>query len=262
MTKLWVLSDLHYEFEDAPPPLDVPADADVCVLPGDLLNKGGQRSLDYLSAQIAPHVPVVFVPGNHEFYGGSIVEGRHLMRSARLPGVHVLDDDVAVIAGVRFVGATLWTDFGLGGATEINMSIAQHLMNDYKAACWRKRPSWQRFHPRQAREMHFTSRTFIESVLRVPFDGPTVVVTHHAPHPGSIHERFRGSGLNPAFTSDLTDLIEHHEPDMWVHGHMHDGVDYEVGRTRIIANPKGYGNENPGFDPALVIDLAAPSPKP
>ena len=137
-------------------------------------------------------------------------------------------------------GSTLWTDFVLYGATEISMSIAHHMMNDYRSACWRKHPAWQRFYPRHSREMHFTSRPFIEAALRMPFDGPTVVVTHHAPHHGSIHDRFRGSGLNPAFASDLTDLIEHHEPDMWIHGHMHDGVDYHVAAPGFSLCQHGY----------------------
>lgn len=261
MTKLWVLSDLHFEFEDVPPPLEIPADADVCVLPGDLLNRGGQRSLDYLAAQVAPHIPVVFVPGNHEFYGAGITEGRHLMRSARLPGVHVLDDDLVVIGGVRFIGATLWTDFCFGGSREWNAHAAAGLMNDYRAIAFRKNP-WKRLFPADTERMHWASRRFIQDALRMPFDGPTVVVTHHAPHPDSIHPRFEGSSLNAAFASDLTDLIEADGPDLWVHGHMHDGLDYEVGRTRILCNPRGYGSENAAFDPSLVIDLAVPSPKP
>jgi len=261
MTKLWVLSDLHFEHEDVPPALEIPADADVCVLPGDLLNRGGQRSLDYLAAQVAPHMPVVFVPGNHEYYGSGIAEGRHLMRSARLPGVHVLDDALCVIDGVRFVGATLWTDFLFGGSREWNAHAAQGLMNDYKAIALQKRP-WKRLSPTDTERMHWASRRFIEDALRMRHDGPTVVVTHHAPHPGSIHPRYEGSGLNAAFVSDLTEMITHFEPDLWLHGHVHDGVDYHVGGTRVVANPKGYGNENPGFDPKFVIDLAAPAPRP
>lgn len=259
--RLWVLSDLHHEFDDVPPPLDIPADADVCVFAGDLLDRGGQRSLDYLAEQIAPHLPVVFVPGNHEYYKAGLTEGRHLMRTANLPGVYVLDDDLVVIAGTRFIGATLWTDFCLDGGREMNAHAAQSMMNDYRAIALQRNP-WKRLTPTDTERLHWESRRFIADALRIPFDGPTVVVTHHAPHPGSVHPRFKGSMLNAAFASDMTDLIEAVGPPLWVHGHMHDGVDYVVGETRILANPKGYFAENPTYDPALVIDLSAPSPRP
>src|SRR5690606_38305588 len=88
-----------------------------------------------------------------------------------------------------------------------------------------------------------------------PFDGRTVVVTHHGPHPGSVHTRYENAAVNGAFVSDLSSLIKAGRPDLWVHGHVHDTFDYRVGSTRVVANPKGYRNENPLFDPAMVIDV-------
>lgn len=46
-------------------------------------------------------------------------------------------------------------------------------------------------------------------------------------------------------------------PDLWVHGHMHNSVDYRVGATRVVTNPRGYaGHEiNPNFNPQLVIEI-------
>ena len=72
---------------------------------------------------------------------------------------------------------------------------------------------------------------------------------------GSVAERFRSHPLTPAFASDLSRLIEDRGPDLWVHGHVHDSLDYEVGDTRIVCNPRGYGTENPAFDPSLVIEV-------
>lgn len=252
--RLWVLSDLHNEFFDVPPPLDVP-DADVCVVAGDVSNKGGERSLAYLAEQVGRFMPVVFVAGNHEFYRGSVVEGLHYMRSARLPNVHFLEDDMVVLDGVRFLGCTLWTDFELGGSQAWNSHAAESLMNDYKAASLRKHPTWQRLQPRHTIEMHHRSRRFLEDALRMEFDGPTVVVTHHAPHPKSVHPRFEGSTLNAAFASDLTELLEADGPELWVHGHMHDPSDYRVGNTNILANPRGYHNENSRYNPTLVVEV-------
>jgi Icc-related predicted phosphoesterase len=253
MPRLWVLSDLHHEFHAAPPAMTVP-DADICVCAGDVLNKGVARAMGYLAEQVAPHMPVVFVPGNHEFYKSSLVEGMHEARALRLPGVHLLDDSAVVLDGVRFVGGTLWTDMELGGGRAWNVNAAEGLMNDYKAISYQKRP-WQRLKAVDLVALHHETRRNIDMYLSVPFDGPTVVVTHHAPHPASIHERFTGSALNAAYASDLTDLIERRKPDLWVHGHMHDAADYMVGDTRIVCNPAGYPDEKTGYDPALVIEV-------
>ena len=89
-----------------------------------------------------------------------------------------------------------------------------------------------------------------------------MVVTHHAPHPGSIAARYARDPATPAFVSDLEATILRGRPALWVHGHVHHGCDYRVGTTRVLANPKGYGPdrwgrspENRLFDPALIIDV-------
>ena len=122
-------------------------------------------------------------------------------------------------------------------------------------------------HALRAREHHWLARhladrDYIETVLSVPFDGPTVAVTHHAPHPGSIAARFADDALTPCFVSDLTSVIERHAPNLWIHGHTHDCFDYHVGETRIVCNPKGYGPSRPGrrlengaFDVGRVVEV-------
>ena len=107
----------------------------------------------------------------------------------------------------------------------------------------------------RARGLHAQSKGILRHALHEGFDGPTVVVTHHAPHPGSVNRRWKGSSLNPAFASNLSELIELYRPALWVHGHMHDSSDYVVRDTRIVANPKGYHNENPAFDPLMVVEV-------
>lgn len=250
--KLWILSDLHLEVASLERPLDVPAGAEVCVVSGDVTNSVA-KGVRWLAENIP--MPVVYVAGNHEFYRNSVVEGlRDGKEEAKLhPGVHFLDDDVVNIGGVRFVGATLWTDFELMGMRPLAMQHAHGAMNDYRAISWRKEP-WERFLPRHTYEMHVKSRRFLADALRIPHDGPTVVVTHHCPHPLSVHPKYRGDLLNAAFCSDLSEMMAPGKPDLWVHGHTHDSFDYEAEGVRVVCNPRGYARENRAFDAGLVLD--------
>lgn len=88
------------------------------------------------------------------------------------------------------------------------------------------------------------------------FDGPTVVVTHRAPHALSVHARFERAPINPAYVSDQTDMMQRFAPALWLHGHVHNSFDYVVGATRVLANPRGYSDENPTLRrPALVVEV-------
>ncbi len=258
MAKLWILSDLHIDAAYMRTP-EIPA-ADVCVVAGDI-GEGAVDSVHWLAKNIRPAMPVVFVLGNHEFYHSSIERERVMAGRAAVPaGVDVLDDMTLTIGDTRFIGSTLWTDYQLYSSGDSDwsspaMKAARLGLNDHRLIAWREGSS-DRFSPQHAVAMHKISRAWIEAELAKPFDGETVVVTHHAPHPGSTAERYVGDPLTPAFASDLTPTIEAGRPALWVHGHMHNGADYTVGETRIIANPRGYGGENPQFDIGLVIDTA------
>ena len=258
--KIWILSDLHLDFDFrmadvGPGPIP---EADVCVVAGDVMN-GCANSIHWLARMIAPAMPVVYVAGNHEFYQDSVMEGLEWGRAAaaQFPEVHFLENDVAVIGGVRFLGCTLWTDFALDGRAPREVSWAaatfEGRLNDCRQIAWRRLPAYEAFTATRAQELHARSRAFLRREL--PLDGQTVVVTHHAPHPLSVHPKYKGSALNASFASDLGEMMELWRPALWVHGHVHDSFDYVVRDTRVVCNPRGYGTENPAFDPALVLDI-------
>ncbi|RWL85663.1 MAG: phosphatase [Mesorhizobium sp.] len=253
--RIWLLSDLHLEFADLRQPLVIP-DADVCVVAGDLCRVPA-NGVRWLAENIARAMPCVYVAGNHEFYKGAIKEGLDDGRAAaaRFPDVHFLENELVVVDGVRFIGATLWTDYRVEGHHRLAMSHARERMNDYRAIDLQKNP-WRRFVPEAACRMHFESRQFIEAALRAD-NSPTVMVTHHLPHPRSIPERFKGDLLNAAYASDLAELIELGRPALWMHGHTHDSCDYRVSDTRIVCNPRGYEDENSEFDLAFVVQVGS-----
>jgi predicted phosphodiesterase len=250
--KIRVLSDLHLEFEGWCPPT---AEADVVVLAGDI--HCGTSGLLW-ARETFPHSPIVYVPGNHEYYGRCLRGlSDSLRETANSLEIALLNGDEVVIGGVRLLGATLWTDFALHGSQtpEIAraMADAKRGMNDFNII---KHPESGIFLPEQAREIHLAHVQWIEGRLLNPFDGPTVVVSHHLPHPLSIHARYRGSCLNPAFASDLSRLLRP-PVALWIHGHTHESCDYVLNGVRVMCNPRGYlpREPNPDFDPLLVATV-------
>lgn len=144
---------------------------------------------------------------------------------------------------MRFVGGTGWTDYDLyadgdEGQRALAMQQAYLGLNDHARIMLRDFSS-EVFEPSHALEMHVKTRAYIEGVLRRPHDGPTVVVTHHAPSERSISSQFAGDGLSPAFASDLEPVTHRHRPSLWLHGHVHSSHDYTVGETRVVCNPRG-----------------------
>lgn len=164
------------------------------------------------------------------------------------------------IGNVRFIGATLWTDYALNGDGRFAKMTAQADLNDHRLIRFSEGGKSTRLTPSHAEMLHRRDLAFIVDRLKEPHAGPTVVVTHHAPHPGSVADRYAGQALTAAFASDQSEVILTHQPELWIHGHDHGSHDYMVGRTRILANQAGYPTnfgerENSDFNPSLVVQV-------
>jgi predicted phosphodiesterase len=242
--RLRILSDLHLEAADFEVP---PAEADLVVLAGDIDNGGDGIAW----GQIAFDAPVLYVPGNHEYYDREFDDARLEMQSAALgSAVTLLERSELVVGGVRFLGCTLWTDFGLDGDAGYDRAMRHRKwLIDYTAIRWGDRL----LAPEDTIGLHRADAAWLAARLETPFDGPTVVITHHAPHRGSIAAPFAAHPLNPGFVSDLDVLMG--RAGLWIHGHTHTAFDYDVRGTRVVCNPRGYPHEATGFDPALVITV-------
>ncbi len=240
MTRVAIYSDLHLEFEDwAPPALDV----DLVVLAGDI-HTGTQG---VLWAKRAFSAPVIYVPGNHEFYGHELDRlPAELRLAAGDSHVHVLDGERIECAGLTVAGVTLWTDFD--GENPAVLDMSRRAMADYELITLADHD--RRALPGDMLALHHRGREWLAGLP--PCD---IVITHHAPSHRSVSPRFQGHFLNGAFASDLDSLILAMTPSLWVHGHMHDARDYEVGGTRVVCNPRGYPREQGAFDEVLVIDI-------
>lgn len=278
--KLLLLSDLHLEFgAGLIMPTDV--DYDVVVLAGDISNPG-TRAVEWAKRERAFNgKPIVLIPGNHEFYGRVLYAELEKMRLAAAgSNVHLLSMDKSVIAGVRFVGCTLWTDFQLpvehpGGHMLANVEHAVRQaslgLNDFQCiellapvrSLHRARQMRRLLQAEDTLARHWIERDWLRRVLAEPFDGATVVVTHHAPSIGSVAPRYASSWITPAFVSNLPDEF-FAVPSLWIHGHTHSKFDYKRNGCRIVSNPRGYpvkggGFENPQFDAGLILELPQPS---
>ena len=250
--RIRVLSDLHLEFQDWTAP---PVTADVVVLAGDI--HVGAGGLPWARRQFADS-PLIYVPGNHEFYGGEMEATlQQLRRVAAAHDIALLDGDAIAIGGVRFLGATLWTDFALYGGDPSAIAQAQadarRGMVDYRRIF---RQGTDKLQPDDTRLIHQRQAAWLAQQLAQPFDGATVVVTHHLPHALSVHPRYEGDRLNPSFASDLSALVRA-PVQLWIHGHTHSSIDYRIDDTRVVCNPRGYLPQEPNteFDPELVVSV-------
>jgi predicted phosphodiesterase len=252
--KIHILSDLHNEFSIFEPLTGI--DADVIVLAGDI---GKGASGIFWARENFHDKEIVIISGNHEFYGRDMRETQALMSiAAREMGVHLLDDGEVIINGVRFLGTTLWTDFELYTSDDhrkkIYMAEGQRVLNDFRLIHYGR---LGHFSPGHSIDLHKVSLAWLTGKLAEPFDGKTVVVSHHLPSKLSVSERFKDDVLSPCFASNLDHLFG--KMDLWIHGHTHDNFDYESNGTRVICNPRGYvtylGAENFDFDPKLVVEI-------
>ena len=208
------------------------------------------------------HTSILYVPGNHEYYNTDIEPARRMLaKQCRMLGITLLDPSATTIDGIRFIGATLWTDFRVEG---LDREAAAHAavgegMSDFTGAIQHGRRRYTTF---ESARRHQQERACIEAELAAASKRAetTVVITHHAPTARSIALHFKGHSLNAAFASNLEDIIERYQPALWIHGHMHDAVDLQIGRTRVLCNPAGYEaekNTTRGYNPSLCVEITA-----
>ena len=279
--KMLVLSDLHVEFTGFKPAPVATAAADVVVLAGDIHT--GTNGILW-ARQTFPDKPIVYVAGNHEFYGqdwdGLLSDLRH---QAAAHDVHFLENNSVTIQGIRFLGATLWTDFEFFGESRRSQMIraAEHVMNDFRLIEADPLPAERNIvTTRSTRNKltgwhtvrrHRESLAMLRSELLVGDPERTVVVTHHYPHKNSTAARFTNEETTAAFGSKLPNEVLT-GAKIWIHGHTHDSCDYRIGDSkrsvRVVCNPRGYPFawlkdefENKAFNPGLLVEIDGENPK-
>lgn len=204
-------------------------DADVIVAAGDI--GVGLQGVEWLAQA---NKPTIYVAGNHEYYGGDIVHTRvAIAELAKSTQVVFLENAACEIDDVRFLGATLWTNFYDHDA-DVMLRATQN-MNDYQQI----RCASRHLTPEQLYDINFESCFWLANELDKPFAGKTVVVTHHAPSSRSWPDP-KNPNYIATYCNRLDDFFSRYSIDAWIHGHVHSVADYQQNQTRVLCNPRGY----------------------
>jgi predicted phosphodiesterase len=223
---------------------------DVLVLAGDIAS-GSTNTIDVIRHFKNLGFPeIVYVPGNHEYYGGDFDDFNTKManKCAQIEGVHFLNPGTVTIKGVKFVGATLWTNFD---ANPFSQSAAKRGINDFRVI--------KGFDVNRCAQTYYQHSDYIKDQYEHRGDSKVVVVTHFLPARECIAPRWRGANLlNDYFANNLGEYISTMSDATWLFGHTHDATDIVLGDTRVVANPHGYYNamnDGVGFDPFKIIEV-------
>lgn len=250
--KIRLLSDLHTEFR-LPYKTHAMSEyrgEDVLVLAGDIAS-GSTNTMDVIKFFLDQGFPkVVYVPGNHEYYGTTVQDFNEKMfeKCAATPGAFFLNQNNITFDGVLFIGATLWTNFA---DNFFSQSAAKRAVNDFRQI--------RGFTTSHAYDLYYKHLDYIKLHYELRGDRRVVVVTHFLPAQECIAPHWRADGglLNDYFANNLGSMIAEMEDTTWLFGHTHDATDFELGNTRLVCNPHGYyksgETESNGFDPFKTI---------
>jgi predicted phosphohydrolase len=269
--KIHLVSDLHLEFGYQTMP-----GGDVLILAGDICEAkalrrefhetklvdrepGKFRCHDFFEFEIPKYKKVFMVMGNHEHYHGRFDKTYSQLKELLPDNVTLLEDELVEHEGVMFMGATLWTN--CNNADSLTFYHLKAMMNDYKVVQnhYKDKDQYFKLQPEFTFRTHLKTMEWFKLMLSMHREKPFVVITHHAPSFKSVPPHFVHDQLmNGGYASDLSEFILDNENiKVWTHGHMHDPVDYMIGDTRILSNPRGYhGYENSAnFDPGFSFEV-------
>ena len=261
MLKAQVLSDNHLEMPDHRRASFYSATVEDIVAQGEaadlLILAGDFTSIRHLEGDLdciyEHYQDIVYVPGNHEYYGQvSVAAGKQAIREIieSFPNIHLLDNDVVTIEDVDFIGTTLWPDLDHVSAEQ--RTLIYRSLNDFSCIGG----MYKDLDQLAIDCKDFLDQAFYDSKFRAP--RKRILVTHFVPYPMSLDPRFAGSPLNPYFIANYENYLERQEIDLAIHGHTHTSFNYQTAKgTQVVCNPAGYycGEENPKYTHSLILEI-------
>jgi len=291
VVKALVMSDLHLEFEKAAnlnwleslAPLPDSALYDVIILAGDIAFAGmrleAYEQLFYYFEQLNTlGKPIIFVPGNHEFYHSDNFDNlceklneklneklAEKINTPKYSNIQILSRSNFTFRGFTFIGATLWTDFDKKNKEAMDKAInlrwneheQQEEVNGMAEYKYVGSSDGYLITPEDVYNEHNEDLAYIQKQLEENNPKKCVVITHHSPSNNKLGLQWNKT-LPYAYSSDLDEEILNYQPIAWIHGHIHDSLDYHIGNTRIICNPRGYLTKkmNADFNPNLIVEFS------
>lgn len=249
-----VASDLHIETHgglNAPQSCYPVRSAPILALCGDVYPFSRPEYPEILRRVAEPFDMVMYVPGNHEYYGTSINSDRGIENTCFSVGNVVYMNKRSInIRGMQFIGATMWVN----NPTDPPAAL---VMNDYSTI--------DGMTPKRSNSLHKDHKGFLtRAVNQAKKDGRVgaVVMTHHAP---DDRLAFDISSRPPStfpfyFATDMKSLTSDSFIKVWCHGHTHESY-----RTRLdpmgpifASNALGYPSENTGYNRHAVFRIWSP----
>jgi len=257
--KIHLISDIHNEIDVVKTPM--PEGTDVVVLAGDIHT--GTSGVKWAQNNFGTEVPIIYIAGNHEFYHHDLSVVEEIAEATEGTNVRFLDNSSTIIDGVRFIGSTLWTSFD-DWKDQVKINFFHKNMNDYEyiKATWffdedkGRMAEVQKFDCVLTEELfadgncklrpvityllHKEAMSYLEKAIEEPFNGKTVVVSHHAPSYKSVG--YYKEAYEDAYATSLDYFIHRHKKaiDVWFHGHLHKPVHYWIDGVPIVSNPRDY----------------------
>lgn len=250
LMKLMVLSDLHADVRSMRFKFTEKDKDKIVIIPGDVSPISHFIFEETIRAACIHVKQVIFVPGNHEYYLCDIatIKKRLYEYETVFDNFVVLDNKSIIIDDVKYIGSTMWTD--MNNRDWFTMNACNRGMNDFRLI----HNNGKVLTPDETVDFFIESVKFISEELITSNSRENVVITHHAPSYASVGSQYINSPINPGFTSDLSSFILNNKIKYWIHGHMHSNVDYMIGDTRVVCNPRGYSDmENVKFDPRMEL---------
>lgn len=239
----------------------------VLIIAGDFDEAKRSRYRTEIEKLCSKFKNVILVPGNHEYYGSNIHKVHKILQTMddEISNFIFLQNNYFWLDEVLIVGSTLWTDYNKGDPllkfdARLKMNDYKHIRHGTELEPWRTKLTVE-----DIEYMHHVSKKYIKMIVDterelVHNDIKIVVVTHHAPSYQSVSPKYTNDTLNGCYCSDMDSYIEELSADVWIHGHVHSNFDYNIGKTRIICNPRGYesysgASENFDYNPKFIFEV-------
>jgi Icc-related predicted phosphoesterase len=242
------VSDIHLEFTDNRDLVmnNWKSVGDVLVLAGDICSKRKiERLYEFLELIKGHHKHVIYVPGNHEYYGSDLAtlkEEQGVIKQIS-PNVFCINNHTLTIEGVSFICSTMWSGISF---------VAAQYLSDYRAI--------KDYTFNDENEIHENSVKFLnEEIQKQKEEGnKIVVVTHHLPSFQCISEKYKGNPINSGFAGNEDAIMQNHpEIKYWIHGHSHDRSTFQINQSLVCRNPLGYVqyDEHKAYNFETVINI-------